>query len=66
MYQLQAIQEDKINQWPQLSDFSDLAQKAYGIRFIPANYLIDPNGVIIGRDLIGTELDEVLKKVFPE
>lgn len=63
---IKAIHEDKINQWPQLSDFSDLAQKAYGIRFIPANYLIDPNGVIIGRDLRGTELDEVLKKIFAE
>jgi thiol-disulfide isomerase/thioredoxin len=59
---LRAITQDKVGIWPQLSDFDDLAQKAYGIRFIPANYLIDPNGVIIGRDLRGAELEETLIK----
>jgi peroxiredoxin len=61
---LKAIEKDKVNIWPQLSDFNDLAQKAYGIRFIPANYLIDPNGVIIARDLRGPELEERLSKII--
>jgi peroxiredoxin len=59
---LEAIMQDKVSIWPQLSDFDDLAQKAYGIRFIPANYLIDPSGVIIARDLRGSELEETLVK----
>jgi peroxiredoxin len=61
---LKAIEKDKVNIWPQLSDFDDLAQKAYGIRFIPANYLIDPNGIIIARDLRGPELEERLSKIL--
>ncbi|MET3115607.1 thiol-disulfide isomerase/thioredoxin [Pedobacter sp. CG_S7] len=61
---LKAIAKDEINIWPQLSDFDNLAQSAYGIRFIPANYLLDPNGVIIVRDLRGTELEEKLIKIL--
>lgn len=59
-----AILQDKVTIWPQLSDFDDLAQKTYGIRFIPANYLIDPNGIIIARDLRGSELEERLSKIL--
>jgi peroxiredoxin len=61
---LKAIAQDRVNLWPQLSDFDDVAQKAYGIRFIPANYLIDPNGVIIARDLRGAELEDTLTKTL--
>lgn len=61
---LKAIAKDQINSWPQLSDFDDLAQKTYGIRFIPTNYLIDPKGIIIGRDLNGEELDKKLIQLF--
>jgi len=61
---LQAIVKDGINLWPQLSDFDDLAQQSYDIQFIPCNYLIDPQGVIIARDLRGTELESTLMKLF--
>jgi len=61
---IKAIEKDHINIWPQLSDFDNIAQKAYGIRFIPTNYLIDPNGIIIARDLRGAELEQVLTKIF--
>jgi len=59
---LRAIKQDHINLWPQLSDFNNLAQNSYGIRFIPANYLIDPKGIIIAKDLKGEELEKELEK----
>ncbi|NQX38673.1 Peroxiredoxin [Pedobacter steynii] len=61
---LQAIAKDGIGLWPQLSDFDDLAQQSYDIQFIPCNYLIDPQGVIIARDLRGAELETTLMKLF--
>jgi peroxiredoxin len=61
---LQAIAQDRVNLWPQLSDFDDLAQQSYDIQFIPCNYLIDPQGVIIARDLKGDELEKALIKLF--
>ena len=61
---LDAIEKDKINIWPQLSDFKDMAQKIYNVEAIPVNYLIDPKGMIIGRDLRGGDLEKELKKIF--
>lgn len=60
----EAIIDDHVGVWPQLSDFDNLAQKKYGIRFIPTNYLIDPNGIIIARDLRGEALSNYLEKVL--
>lgn len=59
---LLAIKQDHVNLWPHLSDFNNLAQKTYNIRFIPANYLIDPKGVILARDLRGEDLEKELGK----
>jgi len=59
-----AIIEDHTNIWTQLSDFKNVAQKQYDIRFIPANYLIDKNGVIIAKNLRGEELESKLKEIF--
>lgn len=61
---LKAIKQDHIDLWPQLSDFNDFAQKAYAIKFIPTNYLIDPKGIIIARDLRGKALEEALVKIL--
>lgn len=61
---LEAIKKDKVNAWLQLSDFKNIAQKIYNIEAIPVNYLIDPKGMIVGRDLRGEDLEEVLKKIF--
>jgi len=36
----------------------------YGITSIPANSLIDPNGVIIAKDLKGDALRAELSKIF--
>jgi len=61
---LDAIKKDKVDIWPQLSDFKNIAQKIYNVEAIPVNYLIDPKGMIIGRDLRGGDLEKELKKVF--
>ncbi len=61
---LEAIRQDELNLWPQLNDFNNVAQKEFNIRFIPANYLIDPKGIIIARDLEIEQLDKKLKNIF--
>ncbi len=61
---LKAIREDKIGQWIHLSDFNNIAKKTYDIEFLPTNYLIDPNGIIIARDLRGEGLAKKLAEIF--
>ncbi|WP_051692017.1 TlpA family protein disulfide reductase [Pedobacter borealis] len=61
---LEAIKKDKVTTWTQLSDFKNIAQKIYNIETIPVNYLIDPKGMIVGRDLRGEDLEKELKKIF--
>ncbi|AEV96767.1 hypothetical protein A4D02_29445 [Niastella koreensis] len=59
---LQAIKDDGL-MWTQVSDLqywnNDAARK-YKIESIPQNYLIDPNGKIVGKNLRGEELDAKL------
>ena len=61
---LLAIRNDQTNLWYQFSDFNHAARKLYGIRFIPASYLLDPKGLIIARDLRGEALVNKLDKIF--
>jgi peroxiredoxin len=61
---LNAIKEDNL-MWTNVSDLkfwqNDVAQQ-YKIRSIPQNYLIDPTGKIIGKNLRGPELEQTLCK----
>lgn len=63
---LKAIKDDKLG-WTQLSDLkfwnNEVAAK-YNIQSIPQNFLIDPSGKIIGKNLRGAELDNTLAKVL--
>lgn len=63
---LKGIEDDKLV-WPQVSDLkywqSDAA-KLYGVKVIPHNVLIDPDGIIIAKDLLGNQLEEKLKTVL--
>ena len=61
---LDAIKKDKIDIWLQLSDFNNTAQKVYNVEAIPVNYLVNPAGIIIGRNLRGEALEKELKKIF--
>ncbi|HUM98121.1 MAG TPA: TlpA disulfide reductase family protein [Chitinophagaceae bacterium] len=63
---LEAIKEDGLV-WSQLSDlqgWSNAAAKMYKVTGIPQNFLIDPQGKIIGRNLRGPALDEKLCEVL--
>lgn len=63
---IKAIHEDKLP-WLQLSDLTgwdNKVQKLYDVEFIPQNYLIDPNGIIITRNLRGDELQIKLQQIF--
>lgn len=59
---IKAIQDDKLA-WSQVSDlkfWSNAVALQYRIQQIPQNFLIDPNGKIIGKNLRGAELDSKL------
>lgn len=53
--------------WIHLSDLNyweSKAGKVYKIEGIPDNILIDPDGIIVARDLRGPELDRCLSEIF--
>jgi len=60
-----AIGDDNIS-WIQVSDlkrWESVAAKSYGVEAIPTNFLVDPSGKIIGRDLMGEQLEEKLRSL---
>lgn len=61
-----AIEKDGLP-WTHLCDFKGRtteAQYVYGINAIPDNFLMDKNGVIVGQNLKGDELDEKLESLL--
>lgn len=63
---LAAIHKDGLA-WTQLSDLQFWKSKVagmYAVRAIPQNFLIDPDGKIIGKNLRGDDLEEKLAKLF--
>lgn len=59
---LEAIKEDELT-WTQLCDAAGGSEQVallYDVRAIPQNYLIDPSGRIIAKNLRGAELQEKL------
>ena len=65
---IKAIEQDKLG-WSQVSDLKGWdceAAKLYGVRGIPANFLIDPEGNIVAKDLRGEELLSKLNSIFTE
>lgn len=63
---VKAIDEDGLS-WPyhvsDLKGWRNEASKQYGVRGIPVNYLIDGDGVIVGVNLRGEELEKKLRKL---
>jgi len=63
---MKAIHDDKLT-WTQVSDLkywkNDVAVQ-YGIQAIPQNFLIDPQGKIVGKNLRGEALNKKLAEVF--
>ncbi|WP_295120603.1 TlpA disulfide reductase family protein [uncultured Chitinophaga sp.] len=63
---LGAVQQDGLP-WTQVSElkgFSAASAKLYDVKAIPTNYLIDPSGKIIGKNLRGEELHAELAKLL--
>lgn len=65
---LQAIEEDGLV-WTHVSDlkyFNSAAAELYNINAIPFSVLIDPDGIIIGKNLRGRGLQKKLEEVLGE
>lgn len=63
---MRAINEDRLT-WTHVSDlkyWQSEAAKTYNITGIPFSLLLDPNGVIIAKNLRGAELDQKLEEIF--
>lgn len=63
---IDAIHEDHLP-WKHVSDLTDenILSSTYRVRSVPTNFLIDPSGKIIAKNLRGKALDEFLaKKMF--
>ncbi|MCI7309611.1 MAG: AhpC/TSA family protein [Prevotella sp.] len=53
--------------WPNMSDlkgWKSAAAAPYGIKSIPANILVDPDGIIVAADLRGNALTAKLKEIY--
>jgi len=60
-----AIEHDKLVWKTHISDLRGWGSKhaaVYGVRSIPSNFLIDGNGIIVGKSLRGPALEAALKK----
>ena len=60
---IKAVKQDGLV-WTQLLDRSNQIANVYGINAIPKNFLIDPTGKIIAKNLRGKDLEDKLKEVL--
>jgi peroxiredoxin len=63
---LAAIRKDGLT-WTQVSDLKFWDSKTaglYAVRGIPQNFLLDPDGKIVGKNLRGDDLEEKLAEIF--
>lgn len=60
---LKAVHEDKLP-WTQVSDLKgfETVAKTYDIRAIPQNYLLDPDGKIVAKNIRGENMEAMVKK----
>lgn len=63
---LKAIDDDNLT-WEHVSDlngWNNAVAKMYQVRSIPQNFLLDPNGKIIAKNLHGEAIEATLKSIF--
>lgn len=63
---LQAIEEDNLT-WPQISHlqfWDEPIAQMYGVRAIPAQFILNENGVIVAKNLRGDELEAKVKELL--
>ncbi len=62
----EAIKNDKLT-WPyhvsDLKGWRNTAAKLYHVKAVPSNFLIDGDGIIVGKDLRGDALETKLRKL---
>jgi peroxiredoxin len=64
---LKAIAKDNLT-WTHVSDlkyWDNAVAKQYGIRSVPSNFLLDPSGKIVAKNLRGEALDKKLAELLP-
>ena len=62
-----AIEEDKLS-WTNVSDLKGMSSDAarlYTVSGIPFNFLIDPSGKVVARDLRGEQIEAIISKIVP-
>lgn len=64
---LKAIKEDNLT-WTNLSEVNGWGDitRLYGIKAVPQNFLIDPKGIIIEKNIETDKLVNVLNKILPD
>jgi len=63
---LKAIAADGLS-WTHVSElqgWSNTAATAYGVKSVPASFLLDPEGKVVGKDLRGEQLNKTLAGLF--
>lgn len=63
---IKAIANDGLA-WTQVSELNgwkNSAAELYNVKSIPQNFLIDPNGIVIGKNLRGEDLNQKLAQIF--
>lgn len=61
-----AIKKDSLT-WlhvSELNEFENTAAYVYGVNAVPTNFLIDPKGKVVKKDLEPDEIDEFLSEIF--
>ncbi|GGH00810.1 TlpA disulfide reductase family protein [Mucilaginibacter phyllosphaerae] len=62
----EAVKKDRLT-WAHASDlqrFEGPTERLYHIEAIPSNFIIDPQGNIVAKNVTGADLEEFLKKTF--
>jgi peroxiredoxin len=65
---LQAIKDDNLT-WTQISNlqfWDEPIAQLYGVRAIPAAFILDENGVIVAKNVRGEALEKTVKKLLEE
>ncbi|MDM1295144.1 AhpC/TSA family protein [Sphingobacterium sp. N143] len=63
---MRAIEDDKLS-WTHVSDLKAWSSPVvvdYRVKALPTSYVLDPNGIIIAKNLRGAELESFLKKTI--
>ncbi|MFO7789653.1 MAG: TlpA disulfide reductase family protein [Bacteroidales bacterium] len=64
---VKAIEKDNLSEWTHVSDlkyWNSEAAAEYGVRSIPASFLLNPEGEIIETNLRGPALEKKLEEIF--